>query len=723
MTDREGIEIGAVVGGRFKLLRRLGEGSFGEVFVAEDHTLGGKQVAVKFLRAELSEHAEVVARFENEAIALSRIQHPAIIAVLDRGTYANARYLVTELAPGAPLERWLSEHRARGEMPPLRVVREIFDQMCAGVDAAHEVETPGPIVHRDLKPENVMIDFGKRGDVRIKLLDFGIAQLGARTATRTGVMMGTPMYMAPEQGFGEVKAVGPATDVFALGVILTEMLTLYRTPDDEKPWWARAATGEDVVGGLKSLRPEVREPVWREIARATRRDPGARHRNAGDLRIAVRAAFEGSSSGAFDATVHGDSVPGPVSPARPSSPRTEFASPVTEVPYGPTARTTAGVTGERVATLSPSSRGSGAVLGVVGTLLVIGIGVGAWFYVDHERSKGAGMPSATATAPSVSASASAPPPPPTCPPSMATIEAGRFFMGSPDGQGEADEHPQHQVKVGTFCLSKNEVTLAEYAACVAKGDCPKWTAQPTSTPLASSDAKLAAAFCTAGADDAGATDALPMNCINAAEASAYCESIGGRLPTEAEWEFAARGHSGTTYPWGDDFGTLATANGCGADCATLLRTKGLMPYVGYTDTYESCDPADVNSRNDNGTPMCRCFHAGFGASLLGCSSGGASLSTTDGFATTAPVGKFLADDSGVFDLAGNVAEWTSSTYASYDEGKNGPDAHVDGRVVRGGSWLSGTKGDLRAARRFAIDPTWRLVDVGVRCAADLGVSR
>jgi formylglycine-generating enzyme required for sulfatase activity len=714
MSDRQGIETGVVVGGRYGLLRRLGEGSFGEVFVAEDRTLSGKHVAVKFLRAELSEHAEVVARFENEAIALSRVQHPTIIAVLDRGVFAGARYLVTELAPGAPLERWLADHRARGELPPLRMVREIFDQICAGVDAAHEVEKPGPIVHRDLKPENVMLDVGKRGDVRVKLLDFGIAQLGARTATRTGVMMGTPMYMAPEQGLGDVKAVGPATDVFALGVILAEMLTLHRTPDDDRPWWARAATGEDVVSELEALRPEVRESVWREIARATRREPSARHKNAGDLRVAVRAAFEGSSPGAFDATVHGDAG---VAVTRPSSPRTEIAAPLTEVPLAPNPRTTAGLSTEPRARPSRSSSGSGAILGIVGTLVVVGIGAGVWFYADHGRRE-ATVPSATATAPSVSASASVAVPP-SCPAGMVTIAAGRFFMGSPDGQGESDEHPQHQVKVGTFCLAPKEVTVAEYGACVAKGDCPKWTLQPSSTTLAPADAKLAAAFCTANADDAGASDALPINCINAMEASAYCDSVGGRLPTEAEWEFAARGHAGTTYPWGDEFGTLANANGCGADCISLLRTKGLAPYVGYAESYEVCDPADVNLRNDNGTPMCRCFHAGFGVSLLGCSNAGASLGTSDGFATTAPVGRFLADEGGVFDLAGNVAEWTSSNYEPYDGTKGAPDAHVEGRVVRGGSWLSGTKGDLRAARRFTVDPGWRLVDVGVRCAGDL----
>ena len=695
MTDREGIEIGAVVGGRFKLLRRLGEGSFGEVFVAEDHTLGGKQVAVKFLRAELSEHAEVVARFENEAIALSRIQHPAIIAVLDRGTYANARYLVTELAPGAPLERWLSEHRARGEMPPLRVVREIFDQMCAGVDAAHEVETPGPIVHRDLKPENVMIDFGKRGDVRIKLLDFGIAQLGARTATRTGVMMGTPMYMAPEQWRGE--ATDARTDQFSFCVALWEALHGERPfrgdtlvalmtavtegtiapptdPSKSPPWLRRA-----LERGLQ-VAPEQRWPSMAALIAELQRDREARWPRwapaaavAGmiaavafavvrgreeptvDAAAVERARIESLHAAALEAGARGRWVYGTLDDPQGSSYRHVRALESRRGPMATDATARARELrqkfvrslvefgdsyhqrpGGRLFAAEFYAQASVFAFDVDGALVVDGraaaeralahSGLTRAMLATLRRDAEAGTFSPVeiqiaeelaelAEPAAAAAEEAASPAPPPCPSGMARIEGGSL------GGRAVDE----------FCLDVTEVTVAAFQRCVARGLC---------TPADSTELHPP---CNSGREGAARH---PINCVDWAQARAFCASVGKRLPSEAEWEWAARGRDeGRRYPWGD------------------------------------------------GPPSCRsAVIRGEGGD--GCGKDG-----------TWRVGSKPAGDSrdGLKDMSGNVWEWTANR-----EGERA--------ALRGGDWLDFDEAKVAASGRMSALATSRSLGFGIRCA-------
>nr|MBP6834903.1 serine/threonine protein kinase [Deltaproteobacteria bacterium] len=145
---------GTIIDHRYVLGSLLGEGSFGAVWRAQDQRLSNRPVAVKLLKSEFLEHESAVRRFDAEADALAQISHPNIVGVLDRGVWSGQRYIVMEFVEGRGLAGWLADHRRQSERPSLSAVLSVFDQLCAGLEAAHAVRTPGPIVHRDLKPDN-----------------------------------------------------------------------------------------------------------------------------------------------------------------------------------------------------------------------------------------------------------------------------------------------------------------------------------------------------------------------------------------------------------------------------------------------------------------------------------------------------------------------------------------------------------------------------------------
>ncbi len=284
---------GAVVDGRYRLERKLGEGTFGSVWLAQDQRLAGRVVGIKFLKPEFLDHAEAVTRFENEANALARVQHSNVVAVIDRGDWNRFRYFVLEYVEGRDLDAWLQPYRASGVLPDLGLVARIMDQVCAGLSAAHSVKVPGPIVHRDLKPANVMLRETPGEAPEAKVLDFGIAQLGSRMRTRTGGLMGTPVYMAPEQGLGRASQVGPATDVFSLAVMLVELLTLRPWLSEEEVWWTVAMQrGGELRAILGGLRADVGGALWDVAAKAMQPSPADRFEDAGRMREALRSAWQ-----------------------------------------------------------------------------------------------------------------------------------------------------------------------------------------------------------------------------------------------------------------------------------------------------------------------------------------------------------------------------------------------------------------------------------------------
>jgi non-specific serine/threonine protein kinase/serine/threonine-protein kinase len=215
-APRLGAQIGPYV-----LKRKLGEGGMGLVFEAEQHVPMRRRVAVKVVRPGMDSR-QVLARFDSERQALALMNHPHIAKVLDAGTTEDGRpYFAMEFVDGVPLSEHCDIHRLS-----TRDRLQLFLQVCAGVQHAHQKG----ILHRDLKPSNVLVTF-EEGNAVVKIIDFGIAKaldtrLTAMTlATETGVAIGTPEYMSPEQAAGAIDDVDTRTDVYALGVVLYELLS------------------------------------------------------------------------------------------------------------------------------------------------------------------------------------------------------------------------------------------------------------------------------------------------------------------------------------------------------------------------------------------------------------------------------------------------------------------------------------------------------------------
>jgi serine/threonine protein kinase len=316
--------LGKVINGRYLIQQLLGEGGMGSVYLAE-HTHMKKRVAIKLLHPEMSDNAEVSARFEREAMAAAHIEHPNVAGATDFGkTEDGAFFLVLEYVEGINLRDTLAE----GPLTAQRALR-ITRQIGLALERAHEAG----IVHRDLKPENVMLV--KKGDEPdfVKVLDFGIAKVleGAASAsaeiakrnggaagaplTRMGTILGTPEYMAPEQALGE--AVTPAADLYGVGVMLYEMLT-GKHPFD--PPDRMAMLSFHIVAPVPLMQdraPAVDVPPMVEavVRCLLEKDSKKRYANARALIEAIESAAAGSG---IDL---GLGVPNPV-PSQPGGSRT-----------------------------------------------------------------------------------------------------------------------------------------------------------------------------------------------------------------------------------------------------------------------------------------------------------------------------------------------------------------------------------------------------------------
>jgi tRNA A-37 threonylcarbamoyl transferase component Bud32 len=266
--------VGEVLDGRYKVVKKLGEGGMGEVYAAE-HIHIEKKVAIKLLRPEIVSNQEAVTRFRQEARSASSIGHRNIIGIDDFGQLKDGRiYLCMELLAGAPLNDMIKD--------PLPVDRllNILIQTGHGLAAAHAKN----IIHRDMKPENIFVTHGPNGEDIPKLLDFGIAKVagqdGQNNLTRTGTIFGTPFYMAPEQAMGQ--GVDGRVDIYAMGVICYEVfsgslpfqgesfmgiLTQHITTEPEPVAQRAAKAGRTLPAGLAEV-----------IAKAMAKDPDKRYR-------------------------------------------------------------------------------------------------------------------------------------------------------------------------------------------------------------------------------------------------------------------------------------------------------------------------------------------------------------------------------------------------------------------------------------------------------------
>jgi beta-lactam-binding protein with PASTA domain/predicted Ser/Thr protein kinase len=201
---------GAIVDNRYKVLSRLGAGGMADVFLAEDQQLGRK-VALKLLHRRFAEDPGFVERFRREAQAAAGLQHPNVVGIYDRGAYEDTYYIAMEYLPGRSLKQLI---RQEAPLDPIRAI-DITIQILKAARFAHR----RGVIHRDLKPHNVIVDESDHA----KVTDFGIARAGASDMTETGSIMGTAQYLSPEQAQGH--AVSAGSDLYAIGVVLYEMLT------------------------------------------------------------------------------------------------------------------------------------------------------------------------------------------------------------------------------------------------------------------------------------------------------------------------------------------------------------------------------------------------------------------------------------------------------------------------------------------------------------------
>ena len=203
--------IGTLLLNRYELLEKIGEGGMGIVYKAKCHLLN-RFVAVKILKAELSNDEDFVARFKREATSIARLSHPNIVNVHDVGTENNINFIVMEYINGKTLKQVIKENGRLSSQKTLDIVL----QVAKALECAHK----NNIIHRDIKPDNIMIT----KDNMVKVMDFGIAKVDdSRTVTNSNKVMGTVHYFSPEQAKGNV--VDCRTDIYSLGIVMYEMVT------------------------------------------------------------------------------------------------------------------------------------------------------------------------------------------------------------------------------------------------------------------------------------------------------------------------------------------------------------------------------------------------------------------------------------------------------------------------------------------------------------------
>jgi formylglycine-generating enzyme required for sulfatase activity/tRNA A-37 threonylcarbamoyl transferase component Bud32 len=611
--------------GQYTIVRELGTGGMGIVYEAV-HSVIGQRAAIKMISVKGARDPDYLARFESEARAAAAVQHPGLVKVFDFGSAPDgAPYLMMEFVEGETLRARLS----RGRLP-LDCACKIARQIAAALAAIH---TQG-IVHRDLKPENVMIvqDDAAEGGERIKLLDFGVARRVAGEPFSTGpnVILGTPPYMSPEQcSAGKVDV---ATDVYALGVLLHEMILGSPPFVGDSAQVMRSHVIEPVRVPEEGLPDNVRELLLRMLAK----EPSARP-TSWAVEDELRRTSSRMSFGALATTgLQNSSVP----PGKPA--------------------------GRALRTLVP-----------IAFVALVTFGV-AWGALRAARESAA-RPVDLA--------------------GMVFLPGATFTMGrSPeeiakecvrlDTSCKRDtlerEQPERRVTLSPFYLDVHEVTNADFAAWL---NVDPWrlnlkedseTHEPRYVYMQANQRQLIDLY----AGRLGVAldpsrhfsvrpgfERKPVVQVTWDAARLYCEARGKRLPTEAEWELAARGDTNRRYPWGDDDPRC--------DGVVLGRAEGLPC------TALPAAPEDVAGAAQDWTP------------------------------------------DRVAGMGGNVSEWVYDAFElpyyppcgdCKDPRVDGHDAPDETRVFRGGAWAS--KNFARASARGRWKRSSLADSIGFRCAAD-----
>jgi eukaryotic-like serine/threonine-protein kinase len=687
MSPRDPLGIaGQTIVDKYRIEKLVGEGGFAVVYRAM-HTIWNKPVAIKFFNglsnAPKDQREQFRDAFIQEGALLTELssQTAGIVQARDVGTYTSPDgqwmpYMVLEWLEGKALDELIESERAAG-LPPwgLSELIPVLGQAASALDVAHGKG----IAHRDIKPANLFVlgEDARSGNATVKVLDFGVAKMmsdntqlkAALAKTGMGITSFTPQYGAPEQFNRSYGATGPWTDVYALALVAVEMLTGKSALDgDDLVQLAFASANPERRPTPRALGAAVSEPVERVFQKALGVRPEDRYARAREFWKDLEAAAAGSLS---DTVLHAADAP------LLAAPRTQMAT------FGGAPRLDSTTTSSP-ATLSTggaaTKRSTGLVVGALVAVAATGVGAFALF---GRGTPSAGQPTPESAAPLALASAAPAPSAvaaPSCPEGMVLIPAGQFFMGSDLKDAKANQKPSHNVSLNGFCMDLYEVTAQQYRECSEVGKCRRAAPEVEWENITPNDKKVYSGLCTISDLEKGDH---PINCIDWEMAHTYCKNNDRRLPTEAEWEYATRGPDGRVYPWGDEAPTARHLNACGTECLDWAKQNKVLQQFP-----------------------------------------GALYQAEDGYATTAPVGKFPAGRSrfGPYDVVGNVWEWVADWEGPYpasdQKDPTGPESGQK-RVIRGGAWNGSFAEWLHPAFRFAADPKFRSHGVGLRCARSL----
>jgi formylglycine-generating enzyme required for sulfatase activity/predicted Ser/Thr protein kinase len=664
----------------YEIERVLGHGGFGITYLARDTHLD-KTVAIKeYLPTELAYRhgTHVSARspdersafcwglqaFINEARTLARFSHPNLVPVHRFFQANDTAYFVMEYVEGETFAGLL-----RREVPDEARLRAVLLPVMQGLEAVHGAG----VLHRDIKPENILL----RRDGTPVLIDFGAARLNLGSMTRSAVAALTAGY-APLEQYGAGGRQGPWTDVYALGAVA------YRAITGRKPPEAVCRVHDDpllpaCVAGLGRYSAGLLDAIdW-----ALAVNPDDRPRTVGAWRQALDAPRAATPAGTAGPEGDAGDVPGMAPPGPAASASIPAAGASARRPWAPLVSASSSllalvlvvmpfaslrgsapppVAEAAMALVPPAVTGSAAVPPAA-TVAVVTSGAPATLHQPQPAAAAATVAGTVSTTASALARAE-----PLssfrdcahCPP-MVVLPAGSFVMGSPlsDAEAAAWERPARPVTLArNFALGRYEITNEQWRACVAAGAC-----RPSPSTAAGAN--------------------LPVVNVSHADATDYTgwlTRITGRryrLPTEAEWEYAARAGTRTPWFWG----------------------RGAERRCAYANGKDRAGPA---GRGASPAPVAEC---------------------ADGHAGLAAVGSLRPNWFDLHDMAGNVWEWTADCWRDSHAG-----AHADGRAVgaggacaarvtRGGSWRSGAA-QLRSAARSRSAADHRGGNVGFRVAAD-----
>jgi formylglycine-generating enzyme required for sulfatase activity/serine/threonine protein kinase len=704
-SDPHGL-VGTTIASKYAIESIVGQGGFATVFRAQ-HILWKRPVAVKVFTAlgavAEDQRQQLLEDFIQEGALLADLSEKstAIVQARDIGMLAtkdgeSVPYMVLEWLDGKPLEDLLAQEIA--DKAPLRSLEEtvrLLDPVAEALALAHKKG----IAHRDVKPANIFV-LAEGGGV--KLLDFGIAKV-VQDVQKMGfgktaghITSFTPLYGAPEQFNRSYGSTGPWTDVFALALVIAEVASGKEPMSgDDLVQLAVAAADPASRPTPRKLGVQTTDEIEAIFLKAVAVKPDERYANCADFWNALRAKVVGDRLASI-ASDRG-SVALLASPVTSATLVDDKAAENAALPHGLTSVALGPGPSASAATALPPPASVGApatpksktplVAGLV--LAVVALGGGAAFALRGGGGKAGGAPgsasSSQAALPAPSASASAAAPMKACAPGMIAIPGGEFFMGSEEKDALDTEKPPHRVKLMPYCMDELEVTVAEYKECSDHGKCRRAGKENLWPGINAAQRKIYDPLCNIADPEGKAKH--PINCIDWDQAREACEARGARLPTEAEWEFAARGPDGRIYPWGDEPPSATLLNACGKECVDWQKKHK--------------DPDNVPA-------------------LM--------YDADDGFANTAPVGSFPKGKSryGLQDVVGNVWEWVADYYADYDPAAasstvtepKGPDKGTD-RVIRGGAWNGAQPSWVRPSFRFHVAPTARSYGFGFRCAKSL----